>query len=259
MNAKEHFKQLNREMRMDWQYRAEIVAGFGDEATSQLREVLCREIGRRRMTDAKRHVLQSCEFFYRAVQILKEEFEAAFAARLAELPPYPGIHFWDCEEGMLRLASVLDRLFEILNVEKSIRTKHTMVRLLRWGSILFVPLWERAGIYLSEKRIISPGAEWSLTAFAAGSPIQVFEHGGIAVGELTFLEYVENQEADLLDYLGRKCGVNHCANWRALRELLRIRYGAELGKYELELSPSPCRTTLAERYGISQKRNTKNV
>lgn len=81
MNAKEHFKQLNREMRMDWQYRAEIVAGFGDEATSQLREVLCREIGRRRMTDAKRHVLQSCEFFYRAVQILKEEFEAVFAAR----------------------------------------------------------------------------------------------------------------------------------------------------------------------------------
>lgn len=258
MNAKEHFKQLNREMRMDWQYRAEIVAGFGDEASSQLREVLCREIGRRRMTDAKRHALQSCEFFYRAVQILKEEFEAVFAARLSELPPYPGIHLWDCEEGMLRLASGLDRLFDILNVEKSIRTKHTMVRLLRWGSILFVPLWERVGIYLSEKRIIGPGAEWSLAAFAAGSTIQVFEHGGIAVGELAFLEYVENQEADLLDYLGRKCGVNHCANWRALRELLRIRYGTELGKYEMRSSQESTGLSLAERYGVPKRKEVKD-
>ena len=257
MNNKEHFKQLVREMRSDWRHRAEIVAGFGDDAASQLQEVLCREIGRRRMTDAKYHALQSCEFFYRAVQILKEESEAVFMDKLPELPPYPGAHFWDSEEGMLRLASVLDRLFHILNVGKSIRTKPVAVRLLRWGSVLFVPLRERVGIYLSERRVIGSGTEWTLPAFAAGCPVQVFEHDGIAVGELVFLEYVENPEADLVRFLGGLCGVDDCGDWRKLRELLRIRYGAELSKYEVESSLRSTGISLAERYGVPKRKEVK--
>lgn len=128
------------------------------------------------------------------------------------------------------------------------------VRLLRWGCVLYAPARDRVGLYLSELRIPGSGGEQTLADFAGAGPVQVFHRDGIAIGEIDFLEYALQPEEDLMCFLGRQCGVVDCREWKKLKELLEIRYGADLGEYEPKRSqPDPGQWNLLSRYGIPKK------